>query len=332
MHPSAILTGAVPALLGDFEADPMCLSCMTSFCAPRDRMRLSVLGGIFPAKNAQAPARSSHYHERMDRFTELPVSLPGLHAVRGTTTSLHTGVKDRYGVGRIEHGDTEWWGGGKVWRSAPGCILLKQPGDVVRHLAHRGPTTYTAVMLPTHEVARVQGEGKAVAIPQLEVNDERAAPFHRLIDAVCAGVDRLSLEVAVVEAVSALAVVGKAHADYSRPVRRALEYIRERLGDSITLDRLADYADLDKFHLCRAFRTQIGMPPHAYLTHLRIARAKELLYRGERASDVAPQVGFYDQAQLTRHFRRLVGTTPARYGKSPRDHKYNGVPSLSQGP
>ena len=96
-----------------------------------------------------------------------------------------------------------------------------------------------------------------------------------------------------------------------------MEYLRERLGDSITLDDLADYADFDKFHLCRAFRAQVGMPPHAYLTHLRIARAKELLLRGVRASDVAPLVGLYDQAQLTRHFRRLVGTTPARYGKSP---------------
>ena len=48
---------------------------------------------------------------------------PGLRAVRGTTTSLRTGIKDHYGVGRIEHGDTEWWGGGRVWRSAPGCIL-----------------------------------------------------------------------------------------------------------------------------------------------------------------------------------------------------------------
>jgi transcriptional regulator GlxA family with amidase domain len=143
-------------------------------------------------------------------------------------------------------------------------------------------------------------------------------------------VGSLSLEVALAEAVGALAVISNAHPDYSRPVRRALEYLRERIGDSITLDHLADYADLDKFHLCRSFRTQIGMPPHTYLTHLRIARAKELLQRGVRASDVAPQVGFYDQAQLTRHFRRLVGTTPARYGKSPRDHKYYSVPNLSQ--
>jgi AraC-like DNA-binding protein len=58
------------------------------------------------------------------------------------------------------------------------------------------------------------------------------------------------------------------------------------------------------------------MPPHAYLTHLRIARAKALLLRGVRASEIAPLVGLYDQAQLTRHFRRLVGTTPARYAKT----------------
>jgi AraC-like DNA-binding protein len=238
--------------------------------------------------------------------------------MRATTTSLHTGVKEYYGVGRIDSGGTEWWGAGKVWRSTPGCILVKQPGDVVRHLAHRGPTTYTAVMLPTADVAHVHGEARAVTIPQLESADERAAPFHRLLDAACRNADRLSLEVAVAEAVSALAVVSSGHPDYSRPVRRAIDYIRARLPDSITLADLAAHAGLDKFHLCRAFRAQIGMPPHAYLTHLRIARAKALLQGGVRASDVAPLVGLYDQAQLTRHFRRLVGTTPARYGKSAR--------------
>jgi len=265
----------------------------------------------------------------MDRSVELPVSLPGIRAERGTTTSLQIGVKEHYGVGRIEHGDTEWWGGGKVWRSAPGCILVKQPGDVVRHLAHNGPTTFTAVRLPTSDVARVRDEGGAVAIAQLDPNDERAAPFHRLINAVNAGADRLSLEVIVAEAINGLSLISDAHPGHPRPVRRAMEYLRERLGDSITLDDVADYAAFDKFHLCRAFRAQVGMPPHTYLTHLRIARAKELLLRGVRASDVAPLVGFYDQAQLTRHFRRLVGTTPAQYGKSPRDAKHHEAPRLS---
>src|SRR5687768_12494971 len=84
------------------------------------------------AKNVQARAGPGRYRERVERFIELPAALPGLSVVRGTTSSLHTGVKDHHGVGRIEHGDTEWWGGGRVWRSRPGCILVKQPGDVVR--------------------------------------------------------------------------------------------------------------------------------------------------------------------------------------------------------
>lgn len=262
------------------------------------------------------------YTWAMERSVELPVSLSGLRAVRATTTSRHVGVKEHYGVGRIERGDTQWWGSGREWRSTAGCILVKQPGDVVRHLAHHGPTTFMAVTLPASEVARAQSEGRVVAIAQLEANDERGAPFRRLLDAVSAQADRLALEVAVAEALSALATISHARTDRSRPVRRAMEYIRERLVDSISLDDLAAYAELDKFHLCRAFRAQIGMPPHAYMTHLRIARAKELLRRGVRASDVAPLVGLYDQAQLTRHFTRLVGTTPARYGKSERTTRH----------
>jgi AraC-like ligand binding domain len=189
----------------------------------------------------------------MDCSVELPVSLPGLRAERGTTTSLRAGVKEHFGFGRIEHGRTEWWGAGRVWRSAPGCILVKQPGDVVRHLSHDGPTTFLAVRLPTSAVDRVRDEGGTAVIAQLDRSDERAAPFHRLIDAVSAGADRLSLEVAVAEAVNGLTLVRDAHSGRSRPVRRALEYLRARLGDSITLDDLAGYAGFDKFHLCRAF-------------------------------------------------------------------------------
>jgi AraC-like DNA-binding protein len=69
------------------------------------------------------------------------------------------------------------------------------------------------------------------------------------------------------------------------PVRRAMEYMRE--GLAITIDDLANHANLDEFHLCGAFRSQIGMPPTLYLTHLRIARAKELLLSGEGCSSAS---------------------------------------------
>jgi AraC-like DNA-binding protein len=247
---------------------------------------------------------------------EIPVSVPGVRAFRDTTESLRAGVKEHYAVGRIERGRSEWWARGRVWRGAPGSILVKEPGDVHRDLAHEGQTTFTAVVLPANDIVRLREAGKVVGVPHLEAGDERAAPFHRLHDAVCAGADRLSLEVALAEAIATFARLGNATSEHTRPVRRAMEYLRERLADSITLADLASYAALDKFHLCRAFRAQIGMPPHAYLTHLRIQRAKKLLADGVRASELAPRVGLYDQSQLTRHFRRIVGTTPARYGSA----------------
>lgn len=246
----------------------------------------------------------------MDRSVELPVALPELRAVRTTTSSLHAKMKEHYGIGRIERGDSEWWASGRAWRSTPGCILIKQPGDVHRDIARRGPTTYITIALPS---ACLEGHDRAAVLSQLDADDPRAVPFRRLIDAVCARADRLELEVALAEVVGAFAAIGNPHPDVSRPVRRAIEYIRDHLDGSITLDDLAAHANLDKFHLCRAFRAQVGIPPHAYLTQFRIARAKQLLARGVRASDVAPLVGLYDQAQLTRHFRRIVGTTPARF-------------------
>jgi AraC-like DNA-binding protein len=248
----------------------------------------------------------------------IPVSLPGLRVLRSTTDQIRVGIKEHHAVARTERGRSEWWSHGKVYSSEPGSLQLKQLGDVHRDIAHDGPITFQVVLLPTGDIERIREEGTVITLPHIAPGDERGRPFHRLHDAIDAGADRLSLEVALAEAITALAQSKGSAPDQTRPVRRAMEYLRERLGDAITLEDIARYAGLDKFHLCRAFRAQIGMPPHAYLTHLRIVHAKKLLQSGVRASEVAPRVGLYDQSQLNRHFRRIVGTTPARYANARR--------------
>jgi AraC-like DNA-binding protein len=247
------------------------------------------------------------------RMDPLAVCVPGLKAVRLSSDTLHVGMKEYYAVARVESGQSEWWSRGKVWHSEPGSLQLQQPGDVRRELARPGPITYQIISFAPESVERVTG--KILVHPQLAADDARGAPFQRLHDAVQRGADRLALEVAIAEAISAFAAVSGWRSQETRPVRRALELLRERLAEPLTLDDLAAHADFDKYHLCRAFRAQIGMPPHAYLTQLRIMRAKQLLDAGERPSEVAPQVGLYDQSQLNRHFRRLVGTTPGRYAE-----------------
>lgn len=249
----------------------------------------------------------------MAEHVQLPVALEGLRAIRTTTREVRVGVKENYVVARIESGTLDWWGRGKQWSSPAGSVLVKQPGDVHRDVSHVGTTVFTAVVLPKHEVERLSAFGKVVTTPHFDARDERAAAFHRLHDAVRSRVDRLTLDVVVTEAIATFRELSQTAAHETRPVRRAAEYLRERLADNFTLADVAEYADLDKFHLCRAFRAQVGMPPHVYLTHLRVQRARHLLASGMRASELAPHVGFYDQSQLTRHFKRIVGVTPGKY-------------------
>jgi AraC-like DNA-binding protein len=247
------------------------------------------------------------------RIHVLAVSVPDLHAFRWSSDELHAGMKETYVIARVESGRSSYWSGGKVRSGGPGSLQIMQPGDVHRDASREGPITLQIIKFPARTVESVTG--KIRVHPHLAAGDERGAAFQRLHDAVSAGADRLALEIAVAEAISAFASVGDAKCEHTRPVRRAIELLREQLTEPVTLDDLAAHAGLDKFHLCRAFRSQIGLPPHAYLTRLRIMRAKELLAAGVKPVDIAPQVGLYDQSQLNRHFRRIVGTTPGQYAR-----------------
>ena len=247
------------------------------------------------------------------RTQVLAVSLPGLRAVRWWTDERYAGMKEKYAIARVEAGHSTFWSGGKVWQGGPGSLEIQQPGDVHRDISRDGPITFQVISFPAHTVESVTG--KVRVHPLLDAGDERGAAFQRLHDAVHAGADRLALEVAVAEAISAFATLTDAGHEPTPAVRRAIELLREQLAEPVTLDDLAAHAGLDKFHLCRAFRAQVGIPPYAYLTRLRIVRAKELLAAGVKPGEIAPQVGLYDQSQLNRHFRRIVGTTPGQYAR-----------------
>ncbi|MCW2751494.1 MAG: AraC family transcriptional regulator [Aeromicrobium sp.] len=93
--------------------------------------------------------------------------------------------------------------------------------------------------------------------------------------------------------------------------------VRERLDEHepTTLESLAGDLGAHSTQLIRAFSREYGLPPHRYVTGRRIGRARALLLDGMPPADVAAAVGFYDQAHLTRHFRRMLGTTPGAYAR-----------------
>jgi AraC-like DNA-binding protein len=94
--------------------------------------------------------------------------------------------------------------------------------------------------------------------------------------------------------------------------------MRERYAEALTLPELASLAGLTQFQLIGLFRRGTGLTPHAYLTQLRLEVARGRLRGGARIAEAALEAGFYDQAALTRHFKRRYGITPLQFAQAAR--------------
>jgi AraC family transcriptional regulator len=99
-----------------------------------------------------------------------------------------------------------------------------------------------------------------------------------------------------------------------RQVRLVLDHLESHLGEKTTIADLSALLDLSRFHFIRAFKSTVGMPPHQFIMHRRVERARELLADHELSvSEIGARTGFNGAAQLTRAFRQIVGTTPTAF-------------------
>ncbi|MET7817488.1 helix-turn-helix transcriptional regulator [Micromonospora zamorensis] len=94
---------------------------------------------------------------------------------------------------------------------------------------------------------------------------------------------------------------------------RLRELLDARTVEGVTLGEAAELLHAHPTHLVRTFTHVHGVPPHSYLTGRRVELVRRLLLAGQRPAEAAVAAGFFDQAHLTRHFRRYLGVSPARY-------------------
>ncbi len=105
-------------------------------------------------------------------------------------------------------------------------------------------------------------------------------------------------------------------ADEPQIARKLRLLLDEHPAGGFSLNDAADTLDRSKAHLVRSFSAAYGIAPHAYLIARQVETARQLLLAGTPPADVAATSGFYDQAHLTRHFKRHTLLTPAAYQRS----------------
>ncbi|UVK47055.1 helix-turn-helix domain-containing protein [Mesorhizobium sp. AR07] len=95
---------------------------------------------------------------------------------------------------------------------------------------------------------------------------------------------------------------------------QALDAVRATLGETHSLDRVAEAAGLTRRTFTRRFQKSIGTSFGEWLTSQRIELAQRLLEATEKSMDmVAFEVGFGSATSLRQHFSARLKTSPAQY-------------------
>jgi AraC-like DNA-binding protein len=92
-------------------------------------------------------------------------------------------------------------------------------------------------------------------------------------------------------------------------------YLDAHLFEPVTISAIAETLGVGPTQLARVFTTAFGIAPHAYVVTRRLEVARDRILAGQPLADVATEVGFFDQAHLTRRFKRFLGVTPGRFAR-----------------
>jgi transcriptional regulator GlxA family with amidase domain len=93
-----------------------------------------------------------------------------------------------------------------------------------------------------------------------------------------------------------------------------MQFMADNLTQPLQLDDIAAAARLSPYHFHRVFSNTVSLTPQAYLTGLRIEKAKELLLTTELTiSEIAAACGFSQPAYFSRVFREQAGLTPTSF-------------------
>ncbi|WP_134096077.1 AraC family transcriptional regulator [Novosphingobium sp. PhB55] len=233
---------------------------------------------------------------------------------------------DDYLIGVIERGVHDVWCRGELWHADVGSLATFAPGEP--HLGGAGIETgwsQRILYLPEGLVHHALDDAGMPVSGTLDFTapfQRDATVLHELNQLWIVLVSEVSTSLQIEEhllqflprLVRQTSKQGRSNGGRApMPLRDAREYLHAHADEAVHLDTLAQIAGCSKTALIDAFKAHFGLSPHRYLIQLRVDSARQLLRQGIDIAEVALAVGFADQSHLTRHFKAVLGVTPARY-------------------
>lgn len=235
---------------------------------------------------------------------------------------------DEYLFGVIDGGVHSVWCRGERHQVPQGSVVTMRPGDI-HHGGAGSAAGWRQRMLYIPEagmralVEDITGRAPNGTVDfgaAFHARPDLAQRFSALHAVLHASGQQLSRDVALDTLLGALLdELAPQHAVTARlgdaRIMDAIDYLDSHVADDVSLNDLCRVTGLRRRQTIAAFRRATGLPPHAWHVQRKVLLVKRLLRAGLYPAEAAAQAGFADQSHMGRHFRAIVGITPAAFAK-----------------
>lgn len=91
-------------------------------------------------------------------------------------------------------------------------------------------------------------------------------------------------------------------------------YIKENVGDEITLTKLASIVHMNPSYLSRYYKKETGNMLSDFIKNVKIEKSKELLMNtNQKIGDIASELGFDSPSYFCKLFKNSIGVSPIEY-------------------
>jgi AraC-like DNA-binding protein len=234
-----------------------------------------------------------------------------------------------YRIGLVTRGSKKYTYRKRVLVADHNSIALAEPGEVHTGAPVREPFELRMLSLQPEALAEFvpQDCGYTNALASFDKPVFRDRELRNLLTGLFDGIDRrhdpdcwkLYVDECL-QSIVALLMARNTSLTHQEPltrdlqaVKRAMSLIHDLYDKPLSLEDIARESGLPKYRFLRAFRAEVGLPPHRYQLHLRLEKAKRSIKTGTPLAEVALSSGFYDQSHFHRHFSGLIGMSPHAY-------------------
>lgn len=167
-------------------------------------------------------------------------------------------------------------------------------------------TIYTAIFLPNEYL---EFKGKNKILTQIIRFQNIVDWFIGLLHKIKQNEHNKAVCTSLVELQAFIEKIPQKHIFDSQSHRKIIPEI----DCDLSINELSKKAHMSKFHFQRKFKQYNGLTVGQLKQQEKTIRAKILLEKGKLSTDVAHELGFFDQSHFIKYFKKMWATTPKNF-------------------